>query len=171
MAGVLGILGFKITDFTYSEKDLYYRVDVETTNLFFRDDSARKERVKLLKYNLEFIINYNRILNDKDYYLWMKMAQDKDIIINFKNEKAMEKWISIIEKDLKKYGTRENFLITLLKFLEKMHWIRIINEQDLEFQFEISDDDFNKEKEFVLNTLKRHCREIVEEKGIYYLER
>ena len=177
MCEVLGILGIKITDFFYSEKDMYYRIDCETTELFFSDEDDikerkdKKERIDILRYNVEFLINFQRIVNDKDYYLWSKMAEDNDVIINFNNQKARDKWFKNIEKDAQKYGMRENFHLTFLKFFDRMHWIRIINEQDLEFQFEITDEDFHAEKEFVLNTLSKHCREIVEEKGIYYLER
>ena len=70
----------------------------------------------MINHNIEYLINYSRIVEDKDYYLWMKLAKDNDVIINFKNEEAREKWIETIENDLRKFGTKEEIL------LKQLHW-------------------------------------------------
>ena len=81
-ASFFGILGIKITNVVCSEKDIYYRFDLKATDLFFRDELAKSERIKLMDYNISYFINYSKTINDKDYYLWMKMAEDKNVIVS-----------------------------------------------------------------------------------------
>ena len=168
-AAGFGMLGAKITDFIYSDKDNYARFDLTLTDLFFEKKMALKERKKLIEHNVRFIINYNRILNDKAYYLWTKLANDNDIIINFLNDKTREKWIENIEKDLRDFGTGENFLLGVLKFFERLHWIRIENEMDLMFQIKLSKEENIKEYDFLLGHLSKYG-EIIQDHGKFYLE-
>ncbi|KKL65409.1 hypothetical protein LCGC14_2155280, partial [marine sediment metagenome] len=137
-AAFFGILGIKITKFLFSEKDFYYRFDLESTDLFFREDLVKQERIKLIAGNLSFIINYANIIKDDDYYLWMRMAEDKDALICFNNQKTQEEWINLIEEDLKIFGDDDEYLVNILKFFEKLHWVDIDNEEELIFQINLS---------------------------------
>jgi len=168
-AAAFGLLGATITDFIYSDKDFYARYDLTLTDLFFKKDLALKERIKLINHNMRFLINYDRIINDKNYYLWMKLAEDNDIIVNFINNKAREKWIENIEKDLREFGTSETFLLSLLKYFEHLHWIRIENEKDLIFQIRLSKEENNEKYDFILNHLSKYAS-ITQDNGRLYLE-
>jgi uncharacterized protein YueI len=172
---LFGLLGVEIVDFIYSEKDFYARFDLKLTESFFKRETREfkkdlKEREKIVNTNLAFLINYNRIINDKDYYLWMKMAEDNDVRITFINETARRRWIEQIEKDLSRFGTKDEFLINVLKFFERIHWIKMINEIDLQFQIIISDIQNKSEREFLLKYLSDHAN-ISEDNGRYYLNR
>ena len=165
----IGIIGLKITDFDYSEKDLYYKIKFEPTDLFFTDDMARKERIALLKHNVNFVINYWRIVKDKNYYLWIRMAEDNNLMISFKNEKARDKWFKQIEEDLSNFGPSEDFKLNLLYFFERMNWITIENEEDFEFKITLPEEKFNEERQFLLEYLSKHGK-ISSENGIFYIE-
>ena len=168
-AATFGMLGAKITDFLYSEKDNYARYDLTLTDLFFEKKLALKERKTLIEHNLKFIINYYRILNDKNYYLWMKMAEDTDVIINFINDKARHRWIENIEKDLKEFGIKKTCSLTWLKFFEQLHWVRIENEIDLTFQIRFSKEENEEEYDFLLGHLSKYGK-ITQDNGKFYLE-
>ncbi|MFX0138221.1 MAG: hypothetical protein ACFFDN_31560, partial [Candidatus Hodarchaeota archaeon] len=90
-AAAIGFLGGKITECIYSEKELYCRLNFITTDLFYRKDLAKKERIELMKHNVSYLINHNRILKDKDYFIWSKLAQDKNLIISFRNIKDIQR--------------------------------------------------------------------------------
>ncbi|MFX1274665.1 MAG: hypothetical protein ACFFBP_17835 [Promethearchaeota archaeon] len=134
MAGILGILGFKIEDFTLSDNDLYGRFDFIETELFKRSDSAKKERKKLLEDNLKFLINYHRIINDKEHYLWIKLAENKDIAIKFITPITYKKYLDKIIDDINIFGDKEDFLLDLLKIFESFHWISIEDSDALSFR-------------------------------------
>lgn len=157
-AAILGMMGAKITDFVYSDKEMYCRFDFELTDLFYRNDLAHRERFELIKHNLSHFVNYNRIIYDKDYYLWMKMADDKDLIITFNNDMIRQKWLDLIENELKKYSTKEDFLLGLLKFFEKLHWIDIENEKEHIFQMKISKEKNDRERNFLLEVLSKYSK-------------
>ncbi len=155
-AALFGILGIKITKFLFSEKDFYYRFDLESTDLFFREDLAKQERIKLIAGNLSFIINYANIIKDDDYYLWMRMAEDKDALICFKNQKTQEEWINLIEENLKIFGDDDEYLVNILKFFEKLHWVDIDNEEELIFQIKLSKSKNLMEREFLFKFLSKY---------------
>ncbi len=155
-AAFFGLLGNKVSDFLYSEKDLYYRLDLEATDLFFRDDLAKKDRIKLMDHNLSYLINYLRIINDKDFYLWIRMAEDKETFISFKNKKALEDWFALVYEDIKKFGESENELLNLLKFFNKLHWIEIESEDGLTFVFTLSKLKNSIERELFLETISNY---------------
>lgn len=168
LAEALGIIGFKIIDFLYSEEELYYRFELVPTDLFFSPKLEKKKRIELLKHNVEHLINYNRLLDDTANHLWIKMADDTNAIVNFKNDEAREKWIETIEKDLRKYGTREEFLLKLLKFFEHIHWIRIENEKELSFQINLMEEKNGQDIEFLFKHLSKYSK-VSEKKDVYYL--
>lgn len=164
-----GLLGVKLIDFLYSEKEIYYRLDLETTDLFYRKELAKQERIKLMNNNLSYFINYNRIIKDKDYYLWMNMADDKNIIINFNNEEAKKDWINLIEREIEKFGDKEEYHLNILKLFEKLHWIEIESETDLLFQIRLSKSKYQHEREYLLEVLSKKS-EISQKNGRYKLK-
>ncbi|MFX1567234.1 MAG: hypothetical protein ACFFCV_02570 [Promethearchaeota archaeon] len=169
-AAFFGLLGNKITDFLYSRKDDYCRFDLKATELFFKKDLAKRERIKLMNHNLSYFINYNRVIEDKDYYLWMKMAVDKQILITFASEEVKEKWVNLIESEIEKFGEKEDYPLNLLRFFEKLHWIEIKSEKDLSFQFRLSDSKYIDEREFLLETLSKKFQVSCEDEK-YYLKK
>ncbi len=173
LAGIFGFLGLNLNSFMFSEKDLYARFDFKETELFTRSDFAKKERMELLEHNLGYLINYYKIINDEDHYLWMKLVKDRDVYINFSNEKILEKWLNIIKIDFQKFGLKKDFLLYLLKFFENLHWIIIEDEDQLFFKFNnLNNNEVepNKEEDLVLKIIKQHVR-VGRENDIYYLEK
>ena len=164
----LSVVGMQFTDFLYSEKDFSARFELKSTDIFFRKDLARKEKLKLMEYNLRYMTNYFRVVNDKDYYLWMKMAEDNDAYINFKSEKARNKMFELIEEDLRLFGTNKDFSSSILKCFERLHWISIVNSDKSSFIIELSEKTHQSDIEFLINYLSKFTQ-VVEEKGIYYL--
>ncbi len=167
-AGICGLLGVKVTDFHYSSKDFYCRLDLIETPLAFREELMKKERIKLLHENVNFIINYNRLLNDKDKFLWINIAEDSDLFVCFKSKNAFNKWIKIIENDLHKFGTEEDFLNKILQFFNKIHWISIENIKDLSFRIEQCLKN-NEQKDYLIEYLSQYS-EISQSDGIYRLK-
>jgi len=168
-AAILGIIGAKITETILSVKDLYIRFNIEATDLVYREDFAKNERMKLVDHNSNFLINYKEMINDEDYYLWMNLAEDKDISINFNNENTKKKWLDLIIKDLNKLCYEEEFALNLLRFFDKLHWIDIENEIEPSFRFRLSKEKHNEEREFLLELLSKYSK-ISEYEGRYYLE-
>jgi uncharacterized protein YegP (UPF0339 family) len=164
-----GILGIKVNNIVYSEKDGYYRFDLKATNLFFQDNLAKSERIRLMSENISHFINYCKIIEDKDYYLWMKLANDKNTIICFNNEEAQKKWIDLIEKDIRKFSDKDDNRLQILKYFEKLHWIDIENEDDLFFHVRLSDPKYHSEREYLMNFLSKNSQ-ILQENGGYYLK-
>jgi len=169
-AASLGFMGFKIINFQYSEEELYYRMEIIPTDLFYIPKLELKRRQTLSRYNIEYVINYNRVLDDTNNHLWVKMADDEEVIINFKNENSRDTWIENIEKDLRKFGTQQEFLPKLLKYFSHLHWIRFENEKDLSFKINISEEKNGQEREFLLNYISKYSK-IHEKDGIFYNEK
>jgi len=165
---VFGMLGIKITDFIYSDKNYYARFNLKVTDLLFRKEIAKKERLELINENLKFLINFAKVVNDKSYHLWIKLADDNEFLLTFKKQDYFNKWMEEIEQDFRKYDFKEKFFINLLKFFEHLHWIKILNEKELTFQFELPEEN-SKEKQFFLNYMVRHSK-IIEKENRYYME-
>ncbi|MHA1913867.1 MAG: hypothetical protein ACW97V_05800 [Promethearchaeota archaeon] len=168
-AAVFGILGARITDFFYSPDDIYCRIEILETNLLFNDELAKKERLKLLEDNIDKIINYDRMLDENDMYLWMKLAEDNGTLITFKNKHVFNKWVRNIETQLQTFGTREDFLKKMLIFFQKLHWIRIVNEKDLSFQIEQSIEKDGTQLQWLIKYLSKHST-VSQNEGIYSFE-
>jgi hypothetical protein len=169
-ASLFGLLGAKITNFLYSEKNNYCRFDLKATDLFYRKELAKRERIKLMEHNISYLINYNRIIEDKDYYLWMKIAEDSNAIISFINDESKQEWVNLIEKEIEKYGDKDDCFLNLLKFFERMHWLDIENEKDPIFHIRLSKMKYQNEIEFLLDTLSKFSS-ITEANGKYYLKK
>ncbi|MFW9821792.1 MAG: hypothetical protein ACFFE4_02590 [Candidatus Thorarchaeota archaeon] len=134
-----GLLGVKVTSCLYSKKDIYFRADLKATDLFYKKELLKRERVKLMGYNLSRVINYTRILEDKDIYLWMKIVNDKNAFISFNNDESKGEWINLIENEISEFGDKEAHLLNLLRFFERLHWIEIENENELLFRIKLAE--------------------------------
>lgn len=134
LAALLAILGYKVFNFEYSEKDLYARFDLRATDLLKRRDIARKERMNLLEENMKYMINYEKIINDNDEHLWINLAKFKDIFLNFYTKSTFNNFIEQVIEDINIYSDKEDFLINLLRIFERFHWISIENEKNLSFR-------------------------------------
>ena len=95
LAGIFGVIGLKLIDFTYSERDIYSRFDLVTTNLINEKSLKRREREKLYLYNLEMITNLYKIVEDEDRYFWIKMSEDKDLLIDFSRIKKIMRQLKL----------------------------------------------------------------------------
>ncbi len=157
-AGIFAMLGMKVVDFIHSKKNSYFRIDAIPTDLFFNNNSAKRERLKLLDYNMSLITNYKRVVHDKDFYLWMKMAKDNGVFLDFHNEFTKKKWIDLIQLDIKKSSPPDQFLISLLKFFERLHWINIVNEKDLIFKFTLPVPNYKTKKKILFNYLSKYSK-------------
>ncbi len=170
LAVILGILGVKVIDFIYSPNDYFCRLEFLETDLLFKKELAKKERLKLLTENVDYIINYYRMLNEKDMYLWMRLAEDKGVFVSFKNQNVFNKWIKKVENHLQKFGMKEDFLYKIMKLFEKLHWIRIESVKALSFQIDQSIEKNKEQKQYLLKYLLKHT-DLSEIEGIYYLKK
>lgn len=169
-AALFGLLGAKITNFLYSRKDNYCRFDLKATELFYNKDLQKEERIKLMNHNLSYFINYNKIIEDDDYYLWMKLASDKQTIINFNSEEVKNNWINRIKSKIEKYGEKEEMLLNILKIFQKFHWIEIESEKELLFQIKLPESKYKEEIETMLEILSKKS-EIHHKSGKIQLKR
>ena len=169
MAAVFGVFGVKIVDFIYSADDYYCRLELLPTDLLFKQELVKKKRLKLIEENVDYIINYNRMLDDKDMYLWMKLAEDNGVIVTFKNQNVFNKWVKSVEDHLQKFGEKEEFLFKMLQFFNKLHWIRIEYGKDLLFQIEPFIENNKIHKHYLLDYLSKHS-EVLEVDGFYNLK-
>ena len=109
------------------------------------------------------------MLDDKDMYLWMKLADDNGVFITFKNQNVFNNWVKYIEDHLQKFGKKEEFLFKMLQFFNKLHWIRIEYVKDLSFQIEPFIEKNKKHKQYLLDYISKYS-EISEVDGVYYLK-
>ncbi len=168
-AAIFGILGVKVTDFIYSPKDYYCRLELLETDLVFKEELATKGRIRLLEENVAYITNYNRMLIDKERYLWMNLADDNELFICFKSKNTFNKWIKTIENDLRKFGTPEDFLSKILQFFNKIHWIKNENISDLSFRIEQSIEKNTKQKQLLIDYLSQY-KTFSQIDDVYYLK-
>jgi len=164
-----GYLGVKVNKVEISKDGIYSRMEVETTDLFFNPKSLRAERRLLAEGNLKRIINLNSILEDEDFYLWTKLAMDKDIYISFKNLDEIIEIITDMGFISQSNGILDNVLLKQLKFFEKLHWIKINNEEDHSFNIIIPEKGHEKELKFLQEFLSKSSK-ITQVGDNYYLE-
>lgn len=156
-AAIFSMLGMKVTEFVYSKENNYYRMEAVPTEFFLKEEFLREEKLQLFKHNISFLTNYEKVLKDKnDFYLWMKMALDKSVRVDFNNQFARERWMETIEYDLKRFSSRENWDLNILRFFEAIHWIDIENEENRIFKFRLPDSKGEKDKRnFLLEYLEK----------------
>ncbi len=168
-AALLGVLGVKISDVIYSEKEIYCRFNVKATDLFYTRELEKKSRVKLIKENLDCLMDYDRLIDDKDYYLWMQMAENKNLIVNFKNNKERSDWIENFETNFKFHKNPKELLLKMMKLFEKLHWISIESQINLSFRLNLTKEKHGGDIEFLMGYLAKNAK-ISEEEGKYFLE-
>jgi hypothetical protein len=169
-AAIFGLLGVNISNCLYSEKENYCRFDLETTELFYQKELVRSERIKLMNNNVYQLINYSRIiLDDEDYFLWMKMANDENNFISFNNPLTRKEWIDLIGKEIEEFSEKEEFNLHVLRFFEKLHWVDIESEEELIFRIRLSKSKHPDEHQFLMNTLSKKSK-VLQNNGKYYLE-
>lgn len=170
LISLLGFLGLKVHKIRYREKDKYARFTIEPTPLIDKSAQLHRERKALAQQNIEKLANYFEIVNDEPCHLWIKMAADNNVALKFKNKWAIKEWFSKIQRDIEKFSPSQKIkLNSILKFFEKIHWIKILNLQDLVFEFSINQQEWNDEREFLLNTLSEFG-EILSMEGIYQIK-
>ena len=157
-AGTFGFIGIKLINAIYSEHDNYCRMDFRPTDLYFEEKIVKKKRIELMNENLRYFTNYSRILDDEDYFLWMNLAEDKEFLIDFNNESVFRKKLNSIVEDTKKYGEKEYIVLKMLKFFEKLHWIEIIDKENLAFRIRLDDKKFQLERDFLIKNLSDYAK-------------
>lgn len=163
------IFGTKIINLFHSPDENYCRLELEPTSLYFQQAIDKKKTLELIKQNLTYLLNYSKIVNDKHYYLWIKMANDKDITLLFTNEKSRENWINSVVDEINKFSEKERLLINILKLFEALHWIDIEDLELRNFRFRLSKEKYKEEIDFLLNYLSNYG-EIRTINDIYYLD-
>ena len=166
MAVTFGILGIKIQKAIISEEELYTRFDLVPTELLFNKKLSLNKRKELVEENLSHIINYSKVINDKDHYLWQRIAEETQAYITFINEDARERWFERIIEEIENYGDKEHFHLNLLKMFEKLHWIRIISESNREFEIKIPAERDKDNIEMLIGKLSEHGQ-LKESKGFF----
>jgi len=166
---VFGLLGVRVNNLFYSDNDIYYRFDLESTDLLLNKKIEKKKRTLLMKENLYHLINYDKILEDEAMHLWLRLVNNDNFIISYKYDEAFLKDLQEIENDLVKFGSNELSLLKLLLFFEKLHWIRILNENDLTFRITLSKQNNSAEIEFFMKYLSEKAQ-VIEKNGIYTLK-
>jgi hypothetical protein len=167
MLQMMGFLGFKAVNLQTSYHELYYRIDMTTSRLFFEKNLLKKERIALVDENVRFLTNYSRIIEDDDYQLWMKLANSQLCFIDFKSEKAFEDWIIKIEEDIEEFGTDYSLKEKILKFFEKIHWIKL-SEDPKSYSFEVNAGLSKRSKDLLFKYLSENFK-LEFEKNIYYV--
>ncbi|MBD3255365.1 MAG: hypothetical protein GF383_09745 [Candidatus Lokiarchaeota archaeon] len=168
-AATAGVVGLKVVNFIYSESDMYSRFDLIETPLFGSREFMKNERFELIEHNLRFLSNFNVLINDDINYLWKELVYDENAVICFNSKKSWNKWIERIESDILEFGTDTDKCSTMLRFFEKMHWIRIENEVEKKFQIRLDEGKFSEEIEFLLDYFSKNNK-IVQDRDTYYLE-
>ncbi|MFX0018400.1 MAG: hypothetical protein ACFFAK_01610 [Promethearchaeota archaeon] len=167
--GTLGFIGIKLVNAIYSEHDNYCRMDLKPTDLYFEEKIMKKKRIELMNENLRYFLNYSRILDDDDYFLWMNLAEEKEFLINFNNENVFRKKLNSIIDDIKQYSEKEKFGLKILKLFEKLHWIEIIDKKKLAFRIRLDDKKFQLERAFLIKELSDYAK-ISKVDGQYFLK-
>ena len=166
---LLGLVGLKITDFHYSGENKYVRIKFTTDELFFNKEETIEARTELAKKNKDYVINLFRVVEHGDPHLWLRLSDNNHTLISFRTREDFDECLTKVESDLKKYGSKEDFNLMLIKFFEQIHWIRIIDEKELSFQILISEDSHKNEREMLLSYLSKNFR-VVEKAQIFSLQ-
>jgi hypothetical protein len=166
---LIGLVGLKVTEFHYSGEDKYVRIKFTTDELFFNKEEAIEARTKLAKKNKEYVINLFRIIKHGSPHFWLRLSDNNHNIISFRNEDDFNECLAKVESDLKKYGSKEDYSLYILKVFEQINWIRIIDELELSFQFLISENRHKNEIEMMLGYLSKYFK-VLEKDQNYYLQ-
>ncbi|TFF85528.1 MAG: hypothetical protein EU517_01515 [Promethearchaeota archaeon] len=170
-AAVFGIIGVKITKITYTVKNLYCRFNLRATDLVFSKEKPRKLRKKLLelaKHNVNVLLRSQKIVNDKDFYLWMQISEEEGAYIKFHDQKARNKSIKEYVDNFKNLSEPKEFVSDLLNYFNKLHWIDIDDKDPNSFTIRLSEESDDEEITYMLDIISNYS-DIVNAKGRYYV--
>lgn len=167
IAGLAGLLGLKIKNLIISNN--FLRLDLEKTSLFKIRDLEIERRKEIFYYNVNEFTNWYRVIDDKTQHLWLKMSNNKDIIINFKDVTNGLEFINSIIRNLGEYAKTENLVLDILKLFRHFRWIDIENFEKPSFRFCVEDKYHHIIREMVFNILQKMKVIIKEENEIFYL--
>ena len=165
----LALLGIKITEFQYSGENNYAKVRFTTTDLYFNPEEATNERFALAKENIDYLINLSRVVEHGTPHLWQRLSDNSHAIISFRNKEDFDECLTKLESDLKKYSSKKDYSLNLLRFFEHIQWIKIIDESELSFQFLISEDNHKNERELLLSYFSKSFK-VLEKGQIFSLQ-
>ncbi|MBN1802199.1 MAG: hypothetical protein JW891_11870 [Candidatus Lokiarchaeota archaeon] len=100
----------------------------------------------------------------------MKLAEDSEVLVCFKNQNSFNRWIEKVERDVLKYEDKEEFLVNMLKCFEKIHWIRIIAEETLSFKIELLGEESKINFEYMFKCFLKYAK-ITESHGEFMLNK
>ena len=167
IAGFLGVLGFKIKKYIYSKN--YTRFDLERTFLLKDSNPLVNERTELFYENLNKFTSYYNAINDEDsIHLWMKLLENKNTIISFKDQNKGLALIDKIIKDIKIHSIFSEKNQKFLKFFEHFKWIEIMDLEECSFMCNLSNEHIF-EKEILKNIFEKLEINIIKKKEIYYI--
>ncbi|MHA1147983.1 MAG: hypothetical protein ACTSR8_07025 [Promethearchaeota archaeon] len=149
LGAIFGALGFKLYNIDYYPDTMFFRFEMETTDNYFNQKPKKSEKIALMKDNVKLFTNFYRTLQDSAQHTWLKVMSDENSIIKFQTKETFNTWIMILEQDLKKYGSEQDFELYILKFFEHLNWIKIIDESKLDFQVKLNVENNKQEFEFL----------------------
>jgi len=129
ICGLMGFLGLELNKFVYHDK--YSRLSFNLTPLVKTKKLKLKEREKLSKENEIKFFDFSKILDDKNYHLWIRLSKNDKSLISFLDINSGKEYILNIIKNLKDLSrTRkldeQNFIKRyLLRMFEIFGWITI----------------------------------------------
>ncbi len=167
LAGFLGMGGLKVKNLILVKN--FLRLTLEKTTLFKTQDLDIERIRELFYYNINKFMNWHRVINDKTKHLWLKMSNNEDIIINFKNAASGIAFINSIIKDSVEDVKGENLVFDIIKLFRHFHWIDIDNFEIPSFHFCVEDKYHHIIREIVFNILQKMKVNIKEENEIFYL--
>lgn len=162
------VMGLRVRKIFYDKNDNYIKIDTEKTDLYLDKKLRIKERKALLKQNIAFILNDFYILSDKPQHLWIKLSENINTIISFKDIKTGIETINNMIKNIQKHLNRKELQQAILKIFKDFHWIIIVDENNLSFQILLNEEN-SKERE-IMNKIITKYSNMKEIDGILYLE-
>jgi hypothetical protein len=147
----------------------YSKMEFEKTWLFRSSELQKKERKRLYQENMAKVINYNSIVNDKAHHLWIRLSDYENTVITFRNKSEGIKTVEEISQEIirfSKYGYKRD----ILRLFEKLNWIKVTESltKEIPFQFSISEQYHQMEREITLEILNSHGKIYQEDNTFYF---
>ena len=161
-------MGLKIKNVLYDKHDNYLKINSEKTELFQDKKQRIKERKALLRENIPFLLNDLNLLDDKSQHIWIKLCDNKNALISFKDVRTGTEIINKLIQTIKKISTKKETHERILKIFENFHWISVIDKETLAFKFLIEEEN-SKEMRIMKNIIVNYSR-MTEKNGVFYLE-
>ncbi|TFG19984.1 MAG: hypothetical protein EU533_06390 [Promethearchaeota archaeon] len=156
LVSMFGLLGAKLLSIDYIKDQNYCKMEYLITDIFYNKNASKKERIQLLEENSKFFTNFERIIQDEPVHTWIPLSNDTTTFVAFKELKDFNSCIEKVENDFKQFGENIDFFLHILKFFENIHWIRIINEEDLTFEIDLPKERFSDQIEYLLSYLSKY---------------